>query len=178
MDTLFALIFGLIFWFIQFIPTILFFLIYLRIKKKGYSKIGLSILSIVFIWNIYSVYTAFYPTESFYKDEFENYTGINFPPSAQILTKESCYPDMHGDYSASLIFKTHVNDFNHILKEIQKNNKFEPFETPVEIFVPFKAIKDTNNLKNFSLKSNESDLTFILIFNEKENLIEMYRDSW
>ena len=117
-------LFGLFFLIISLIPVGLAYLVFLWLTKKGYKKIGLAILATVTIWTVYSSYTAFYPTDSFYEDEFEYNIGLDFPTSGDILTKDASYPDLHGDYSATVLFKTDKNDFNKILttNEFKKIN--------------------------------------------------------
>jgi hypothetical protein len=174
------LIFGLFFLFITFIPTGLAYLVFRWLAKKGYKKVGLALLATVTIWTIYSVYTAFYPTDSFYKDEFENNTGLKFPKSGDILTKDASYPDIHGDYSATAIFKTDNNDFNEIQRAIEQNNKFQLDTFPRKFTLTNfdTTIKEPGFTKCYTLNRQDRDLIFTISFNNKDNLIEIQRDSW
>lgn len=174
------LIFGIFFLLISLIPVGLAYLILRWLTKKGYKKVGLTILVTTTIWTIYSSYTAIYPTDSFYKDEFEDNTGLDFPKSGDILTKEASYPDLHGDYSATALFKTDKNDYNLILTTIQKDNKFQLDSIPFKFNLPNfdTTIKEASFTKCYTLNRQERDLIFTISFNDKNNLIEIQRNSW
>lgn len=173
-------LFGIFLLFITLIPVGLAYLVFRWLRKKGYKKVGLAILAIVTFWTIYTSYTAFYPTNSFYKDEFEYNTGLDFPKSGDILTKDASYPDLHGDYSATAVFKTDQEDFKQILTAIQKDSKFQldtiPFKFNLANFD--NNVKETSFNKCFKLNRQDRDLVFTISFNDKDNLIAIQRDSW
>jgi hypothetical protein len=173
-------LFGLLFLIITLIPVGLAYLVFRWLTKKGYKKIGLVILATVAIWTVYSSYTAFYPTDGFYEDEFEYNTGLDFPTSGDILTKDASYQDLHGDYSATAFFKTDSKDFKQILAAIQKDSKFQldtiPFKFNLANFDT--TIKETNFTKCYTLNRQDRNLIFTISFNDKDNLIEIQRDSW
>lgn len=81
---------------LRFLNNKYFNLIWLTNRRL---KIILSLAVILFA--SYQVYIAFYPTDSFYIDEFESNTKITFPKSGKIIIKGATYPDIHGDYSVS-----------------------------------------------------------------------------
>ena len=174
------LLFGLFFLIITLIPVGLAYLVFSWLTKKGYKKIGIIILGTVTIWTVYSSYTAFYPTDSFYEDEFEYNTGLDFPTSGDILTKDASYPDLHGDYSATALFKTDKNDFNKILATIQNDNKFQldtiPFKFNLANFDT--TIKETSFTKCYTLNRQDRNLIFTISFNDNDNIIEIQLDSW
>jgi hypothetical protein len=84
--------------------------------RKGrigrFAVIGL--LAYIFI----STYLAFYPSDSFYKSEFERVTDIKFPSSGVFIEKRSSYPDIHGDYSSCALFTVSPEDFEYIKSKI------------------------------------------------------------
>jgi len=96
------------------------------------------------------------------------------------MTKDASYPDQHGDYSATALFKIDQNDFNLILNSIQKNTKFQ-LDT-----IPFKfnlanidtTIKKTSFTKCYTLNRQDRNLIFTISFNDNDNIIEIQRDSW
>ncbi len=173
-------IFGIFFLIITIILVVLTYLVFRWLTKKGYKKIGLAFLATVTIWTVYSFYTAFYPTDSFYEDEFEFNTGLDLPTTGDILTKDASYPDLHGDYSATARFKTDSKDFKNILTSIQKDSKFKldtiPFKSNLANFDAI--VKETSFNKCFTLNRQDRDLIFKISFNDKDNLIEIQRDSW
>lgn len=102
-------------------------------KKKKYLKvIGISLLIIAPIWTIYEIYTAVYPTDSFYFEEFEDVTLREIPASAKIIRKTASYPDFHGDYASVSLIKLSSKDYNFLLNELNndrriiKNGEFIP----------------------------------------------------
>ncbi|MFN0187505.1 MAG: hypothetical protein ACKVQV_02255 [Bacteroidia bacterium] len=174
------LIVGLFFLLITLILIGLAYLVSRWLTKKGYKKTGITILTTVTISIVYFSYTAFYPTDSFYEDEFEDNTGLDFPLTGNILFKNASYPDQHGDYSATALFKVSKKDFNHILTAIQSDNKFLIDTTPFTFNL---AISNTKIMENcftkcYTLNGKDSDLNFTISFNDKDNLIEIQRDSW
>lgn len=162
------------------IPVGLAYLVFRWLRLRGYKIIGIVIMVAVTIWSVYSSYTAFYPTDGFYEDEFEIYTGLDFPASGNILTKDASYPDLHGDYSATAIFKTDKNDFNKILTAIRNDKKFQ-LDT---ILLKFGLTNsdtinyETNFTKCYTLSIQDNNLIFTISFNERDNLIEIRRGSW
>jgi hypothetical protein len=175
-----VLIFGFFFLFVTLIPVGLAYLVFHWLTKKGYRKIGLGILITVIIWTIYSSYTAFYPTDSFFEHEFEYNTGLKFPKSGEILTKDASYPDLHGDYSATALFKTNANDFYQILNAIQLAKRFQADTIPFKFNITNsnKNFKETDFKKCFTSNRHDRDLIFNISFDDKEKLIEIQRDSW
>jgi hypothetical protein len=175
-------LFGLLFLVITLIPSALAYLICRWLTKKGYKKIGLVVLLSVVFLTIYSSYTTFYPTDSFYEDEFEYNTTLNVPKSIDIIAKDASYPDTHGDYSAIAIFRTNEQEFNEILNAIQKDIKFQ------RDTIPFKYSKTTESLnktyseksfsENFVLNRTDRDLIFNISFNSQDKLICIERNSW
>ncbi len=175
-----VVIFWLIFIFVALIPVGLSFLVFRYLRKKGYRLVGLILMVAVILWTIYSSYTAFYPTDGFYEDEFEHNTNLEFPKSGDIVAKDASYPDLHGDYSAAALFKVDKNDFYRILSAIQQNNQFQrdttSFESRLENYGAKVQAEDFS--KSYILRENNRDLNFVISFNEKTKLIEIQRDSW
>lgn len=73
------------------------------------------------IFSLYTAYTAVYPTDSFYYDEFEYVTNRKIPKSAKIRFKDSSYPDIHGDYFSKSIFELSPQDYNKLLLELKSD---------------------------------------------------------
>ena len=68
---------------------------------------------------VYSAGTAIWPTDSFYREEFADRTGIAFPPKARILFSDSSYPDFHGDYSVGVLFEVSSEEYEWLRKAAQ-----------------------------------------------------------
>ena len=65
-----------------------------------------------------SSYLAFYPSDSFYKSEFERISNVKYPSSGVFIEKQSSYPDIHGDYSSCALFTVSPEDFEYIKSKI------------------------------------------------------------
>jgi hypothetical protein len=149
----------------------LIYLIFRFLNKIGQTKIGLWVFALIFFCLTFLIYTALNPTDGFYKDEFENYTGLNFPNSGEILVKNATYPDQHGDYSAHAVFKVDNEDFLKIAEQIRKSSKFQ-IDTA-------KFSKTTANHQTlYLLNAKDLEIVFELKFDTRTKTIEMQRDSW
>lgn len=71
--------------------------------KHGPIWRGLLVLGGVgFCWSLYS---AYYPSESFYGEELQRLTKVDLPSGVVFLEKEVSFPDHFGDYSACFIVR-------------------------------------------------------------------------
>jgi hypothetical protein len=104
------------------IPIGISYFAYLWLKKKGYGRIGIFLPIGTIITVGYFIFTAFYPTESFYKDEFKEFVGLKLSNEAKIVAKKASYPDLHGDYCSAALIVLPTNEYNMILNYI-KNDK-------------------------------------------------------
>jgi hypothetical protein len=103
------------------IPTLIIYFLYKWLTKKGYRWIGLLIIAISISTLVYCMYTAVYPTDSFYFEDFKKVTSLNIPKSAVILNKTASYPDFHGDYISCSIMKLSKKDYNLLLDTLSKD---------------------------------------------------------
>ncbi|MBD0254764.1 MAG: hypothetical protein ICV83_03510 [Cytophagales bacterium] len=79
--------------------------IYWLVRRQGYNK-RLRLLALVPVLVAgYFVYTAFYPTEEFYREDFREVTGMEFPASGIIAYQSATYPDHFGDYTSVAVVK-------------------------------------------------------------------------
>ncbi|MBS1771617.1 MAG: hypothetical protein JST82_02065 [Bacteroidetes bacterium] len=60
---------------------------------------------------LFSIYTAIYPLDSFYKEEFEYGFKTPFPKSGNIIAKSASYPDIHGDYTSAFVAQLNSADY-------------------------------------------------------------------
>jgi hypothetical protein len=106
------------------IPVFLGFMVYTlsRMKLLVFPSIVLgSIIPLVFT---YILYINFFPTDSFYEDEFEEVTKMDFPKSGEILKKDASFPIYHPDYCSCALIQFDENDFEKILESIKNNEIF------------------------------------------------------
>ena len=102
------------------------------------------------LFAISQTYFAFFPTTSFYKDEFKDNTGLKLPPSSRIVAKTSEYPDMHGDYSASAIIELDEPDYIKMKEDISRLPEFKIDTTMYKLGV-------TDGYRDIAKNVNEGD---------------------
>lgn len=78
---------------------------YCLIRRWGFDK-RLRLLALVPVLVVgYFVYTAFYPTGEFYREDFREVTGVEFPPNGVIAYQSATFPDQFGDYTSVSVVK-------------------------------------------------------------------------
>lgn len=71
------------------------------IKKRNYHKRFRLLAFLPVLAAGYFIITPFYPDDNFYKKDFKEVTGLEFPEQGKILWKTASYPDHHGDYQST-----------------------------------------------------------------------------
>ncbi len=99
------------------------FLGYKWLKRKDYPKIAIAIPAIIMGAFFYSIYTAFYPTDNFYFEEFKEVTLRQVPESAIVIRKSASYPDMHGDYCSASLIRLSRQDFIILFDELSQDKR-------------------------------------------------------
>lgn len=77
--------------------------------------------SITFL--IWTVYTAIYPTDDFYLQEFEEVTLREPPSSAKVLAKSASYPAPNGDYCSFARIEVSREDFASLMMELEADSR-------------------------------------------------------
>lgn len=101
------------------------FVIYNWLRESKYRKIALALLIPIFIFIIYSIYTAIYPTDDFYYEEFKRVTLRDAPESALILKKDVSYPSLMGDYCSASLMEVSTHDYFKLLKELENDKRID-----------------------------------------------------
>ncbi|HEY0261386.1 MAG TPA: hypothetical protein VGB95_00035 [Chitinophagales bacterium] len=107
------------------IPTLIAFFIFRSLRKTKFKFIGIVLLVIAPIWTAFEVYTAIYPLDSFYFDEFETITYRKLPASAIIEKKDAGYSDMQGDYCSAALIQLSEKDYLKLLSELKNDKRFK-----------------------------------------------------
>ncbi len=110
------------------LPIVFLRYIYKLLTKRGYKLNGYILICINLMLALYlfltsEIYEGFYPTNSFYFDEFTEVTLRKPPKSAQIINKFASYPDFHGDYCSASLIKLSKEDYNLLLNELTNDNR-------------------------------------------------------
>ena len=119
----------LFFLIIVLIPIGLSVITYNYIKKKNVDKKYRIIAIIPSLIFGYIIFSAIYPSEEFYEDDFEEVTTLKFPENGVIKYKSASYPDQFGDYTSCFIVefeKEYLEKLKRVIIEkgfIKKNGK-------------------------------------------------------
>lgn len=105
------------------IPFVLLYFLHKWLTKKGYKILGLLIIVSYSIYTVYSIYTAIYPTDSYYFSEFKEVTLREVPKSAIIIRKDASYPDFHGDYCSASLMTVSEQDYETLLKDLINDSR-------------------------------------------------------
>lgn len=95
------------------------------LKRRGWARTAWLLPAALLLALSYPVYTAIYPTDSFYEQEFERITGRPFPASATIERKDASYPDQHGDYAACARLTVSPADYQRLLGHLRQDTAFQ-----------------------------------------------------
>lgn len=166
------------------IPVGLSFLLLRIVKKRNYDK-RFRLIALIPILTIgYFIYTAFFPTDSFYKEDFKEVTGIDFPENGEIMYKTATYPDQFGDYGSTSIVKVDKEFYKNLegqLKTIGFTNnvarKEEELKGPFDLEEIEKEIGTKKIEKAFSMTANGGVFFYVGFVSDKETLI-IQRQSW
>jgi hypothetical protein len=110
------------------IPVILSVIIFRWLSRRGYRKIAIIVLLAFYSFIAYNIYTAIFPTDDFYYDEFRTVTLKPIPKSAVIVKKTASYPDFHGDYTSVSLIKLSKQDYRKLLSEIRADKRLHKGE--------------------------------------------------
>lgn len=126
------------------IPVGLCILFYKIFKNKINKKIIFIIISIFTIIIFYLTYTAFYPSDGFYEDEFEEITGLNFPNTGVFIHKTATFPSHHGDYCSVAAIEVNKYEFEEYLRKVKLSSRL----TDTLIMSNKEYYSITNNINN------------------------------
>jgi len=155
-------------------PTILAYFIYRYLKSKGWKIIGVVVFILILTYNIYYVYTAFYPEDRFYKGEFKRITGFELSDNAKVIKADASYPDFHGDYCSNALIQLSSEEYKEILKRTLDDKRFQNSEISdcrptSEVISEYYPNIDVGLLRYDKMKDN----CFIGFLDEEESIIIM-----
>ena len=161
------------------VPIGLSFLILRIIKKRNYDK-RLKLIALIPILIIgYFIYTAFFPTDSFYKEDFKEVTGIEFPENGEIMYKSATYPDQFGDYGSTSIVKVDKEFYERLEGQLKTKGLADDKEDsgPFDFGKVSKEIETKKIEKAFSMTADGGIFYYVGFLSDKETLI-VQRQSW
>jgi hypothetical protein len=127
---------------------------------------------------VYSIYTAVYPPDSFYKIDFKEVTGVDFPSDAEIIFKTASYPDQFGDYGSVSIVKVDRKFYEELPAHLERKGLLEKSKShgSVEFDEAMNRIKDKKIERQFSLEQ-VGGYYYVAFLSDNESLI-VNRQSW
>jgi hypothetical protein len=109
----------ILFLIVVFVAGVALFLGYLIWRIGVIGRISVVIIGGLFILLVYS---AFFPFDDFYKEEFVYVTGTPFPASGRIVKKYATYPDFHGDYMSCALIQVSEIDYQNLKSILQQRD--------------------------------------------------------
>ena len=139
-------IFILIIFLLSFVVLIL---LYKWLFRRGFRKLAVFIPTIIILFTGYEVYISLFPVDSFYREDFEKYSGMKFPPSGNILKKDATYPDQHGKYISMALIQLSSSDYLTLKNNLNGSSLSEVDSTEYPFLVnTSKFINDPTHKKN------------------------------
>lgn len=161
------------------IPVLIIYFVFKLLKKKLNIKIAYSILAIMIIAFLFTIYSDFYPLENSYSRNYKEKTELDFPKSAKYLEKISANSifDFGGRMYCSKI-KINSNDYLRLNREIE-NSKFIKVDSYTDDFDTDRIFSkiESNDIDKIYLLRTSLDEYFIIFLSDKKTLILFYR-SW
>ncbi len=151
-----------------------------KLSQKSSQLINKSFIGLLLGLSIYFTWTAFFPSDDFYEEEFEQNTGYEFPKSGVIIAKDAGYPDLHGDYSAFAIIELDKDAFENLKSKLQHNSDFQIDTSTQNIGVTSGFRKMTKDLKEENIDLvyfNHKKEWFKIAFLKNGTTILMERSS-
>lgn len=105
-------------------PTLLALILYAWLSKTRLKYMGIALVIIAPLYTAYDIYTAIYPTDSFYFHEYETVTLRKAPEGAKVLNKTASYPDFHGDYCSASKILLPPGEYERLLNELSADSRF------------------------------------------------------
>lgn len=148
-----------------------------KLSNQQSRKIKIAYIFIILFFATWSTYDAFYPGDSFYKDEFINNTGIALPSSAIVKHKAASYPDFHGDYGANAVIVLSNNDYAALETGIRQNPAFVrdtsllPLGTSEEYDRIAAHVDEQNITKTYAKTIENRSLFKVAFFNDRKTIV-------
>ena len=162
------------------LPIVLSYFAYRWVRKTKFKKYALIIPSFILGTLIFIIYTAFYPNDSFYLEDFELNTNIKLPKTAKILDKDASYPDQFGDYWSSAIIELNEDEYLNLQLELSKSENFAIDTTTQKIGITKDYSKLTENISENEIKIvyyNKNEQWFKVAFLKDKKRIIFERSS-
>ena len=161
------------------IPVGLSYLIFKFIKRKGFDK-RLSIVALTpILFVTYQVYTAIYPGEDFYRNDFQEVSGIELPQAVEFEFKTTSFPDHFGDYTSVSVIRV-GKDFYQLLPDILNKKGLKEENTKIDSRRLSTALENLDDLKiekEYFMEEGAGVYYYVGFLSDDETII-VNRLSW
>lgn len=162
------------------IPLATSYGMYWFIRRQGYDK-RLRLLALVPVLAAgYVVYTALYPTEEFYREDFREVTGTEFPANGVIAYKSATYPDQFGDYTSVSVVRVDQAFYRGLLQRLPGQGFTRP--GPEDLGLPAsnrikEALAGRTVVQEYSLEKPHGKVYYVGFLSDRKTLV-VQRASW
>ena len=163
------LVFILIFLGLFLLGFALLIILYKWLLKRGFRKLAILFPAVIIVVVGYGAYVSLVPRDSFYKEDFEKYSGIPFPASGKIIKKYATYPDLQGEYISVALIKLSSADYQYLKEELNRSSS-SAVDTAGYPFLEhtFKFLGDSTHGENKN---------FAIIYRAGKSVIGFYKDG-
>ena len=148
---------------------VLLIVLYKWLLRRGYRKLALLFPTMIIVVVGYGAYVSLVPRDSFYKEDFEKYSGVQFPASGRIIKKYASYPDLQGEYISVALIKLSSEDYKTLKEELNKTAG-SVIDTAGYHFLEhtFKFLGDS---------THSESKNFAVLYRINKSVIGLYKDS-
>ena len=161
------------------IPIAITYLLYKYFNRKFPNKLYKYVAFAPTLLLIYSIWTAIYPSQDFYEDDFKEVTQIEFPKNSKFIYKDATFPDHFGDYTSVFMIETSKNEIDKLKAQLEKlkfeeiqDDKWHSFETKSAIQ---KTKAKISNQYNYEIQDGKN--YYVALFDDNKTVL-IRRISW
>lgn len=157
------------------IPISISYFLYRWLTKTKFKKLAFLLPTLIIGTVTFFIYTAFYPRDSFYEDDFTTHTGIKLPSSADILDKAATYPDFNGDYWSAAIIQLDESDYRKLKMKLSMTPYFIEVTEPQKIGITNSYYQLTKDIKESEIevtyKNTKKEWFRVAFLTDKKRII-------
>lgn len=137
----------------------------------------LFIIPLVFIG--ISIYNAIYPPEEFYKADFTEVTGTEFPDRGEIIFKTASFPDHFGDYGSVSVIKVNKEFSRNLILQLRNKGftKTTGIHGSNEVTEAFGTIDESKIERQFSMEQKVGVYYYVGFLSDEETIIVIRQSS-
>ena len=143
-----------------------------KLRQKGYNVLAILFATICIslgVFVCYNIFEAFNPNDDFYKENFNEEFGVNFPKNGKIIYKDASFPDQHGSFVAVCSFEVGEQDFSHSLEVFPENSIFCEISSKEIDYVM--AHYNKKEIRHVYKKINGNSTSYLVFLSDKKKII-------